>query len=215
MIKVISFDLDSTLIKRTFADGVWLEGLPTIYAEEKKIDIEEAKRYLLKKYDEITDKRIEWYDISYWFTRFNLKHSWKKLLENYKHVIEPYPETEDVLKRIHKKYDLIIISNAKKEFIDIELGESGLKKYFTHIFSSTSDFHKVKKIAEFYIMICDKLKIKPNEMIHVGDHKEFDYLVPKKVGITSFYLDRDQTSDGEFVVSNLEEFEKRIKKLSV
>jgi len=215
MIKVISFDLDSTLIKRTFADGVWLEGLPTIYAEEKKIDIEEAKRYLLKKYDEITDKRIEWYDISYWFTRFNLKHSWKKLLENYKHVIEPYPETEDVLKRIHKKYDLIIISNAKKEFIDIELEESGLKKYFTHIFSSTSDFHKVKKIAEFYIMICDKLKIKPNEMIHVGDHKEFDYLVPKKVGITSFYLDRDQTSDGEFVVSNLEEFEKRIKKLSV
>lgn len=215
MIKIISFDLDSTLIKRTFADGVWLEGLPKIYAEEKKIDIKEAKQFLLSEYDRIGDNRIEWYDISYWFTRFNLKHSWKKLLENYKHVIEPYPETEDVLKRIYKKYDLIIISNAKKEFIDMELEESGLKKYFAHIFSSTSDFHKVKKIAEFYIIICDKLKIKPNEMIHVGDHKEFDYLVPKKVGIPSVYLDRDQTSNGEFVVSNLKEFEKRIKKLSV
>ena len=215
MIKTISFDLDDTLIKRTFADAVWLEGLPKIYAKEKNIDIEKAKQYLLKEYDEITDKRIEWYDISYWFTRFNLKHSWKKLLENYKQVIEPYPETEDVLKKLHKKYDLIIISNAKKEFIDVELDESRLKKYFTHVFSSTSDFHKVKKIAEFYLMICDKLNIKPSEMAHVGDHKEFDYQVPKKVGIQSFYLDRDGTSNGKFVVSNLEEFEERIGKLSV
>jgi len=215
MIKTISFDLDDTLIKRTFADSVWLEGLPKIYAEEKNIDFEEAKQHLLKEYDEITDKRIEWYDISYWFTRFNLKHSWKKLLKNYKHVIEPYPETEDVLKRLHEKYDLIIISNAKKEFIDIELEESGLKKYFTHVFSSTSDFHKVKKIAEFYLMICDKLKIKPNEMIHIGDHEEFDYNTPKKIGITSFYLNRNKTNKGKFTVSNLKEFEERISKLSV
>ena len=135
MIKTISFDLDDTLIKRTFADAVWLEGLPEIYAEEKNINFETAKQHLLKEYDEITDKRIEWYDISYWFQRFNLKYSWKKLLENYKHVIEPYPETKDVLKRLHKKYDLVIISNAKKEFIELELEESGLKKYFTHIFS--------------------------------------------------------------------------------
>lgn len=215
MIKIISFDLDDTLIKRTFADAVWLEGLPKIYAEEKNIDFETAKQYLLKEYDEITDKRIEWYDISYWFTRFNLKHSWKKLLENYKHVVEPYPETVDVLRRLHKKYDLVIISNAKKEFIDIELEESRLKKYFTRVFSSTSDFHKIKKIAEFYLMICDKLNIKPSEMVHIGDHKEFDYQVPKKVGIQSFYLDRDGMSNGKFVVSNLEEFEERIGKLSV
>ena len=64
-------------------------------------------------------------------------------------------------------------------------------------------------------MICNKLKIKPSEMVHVGDHKEFDYQVPKKVGIQSFYLDRNGTSNGEFVVSNLEEFEERIGKLSV
>jgi len=214
MIKIISFDLDDTLIKRTFADAVWLEGLPKIYAEEKDLDFKEAKQYLLKEYDEITDKRIEWYDISYWFARFDLKHSWKKLLENYKHVIEAYPETENVLKRLHKKYDLIIISNAKKEFINIELKESGLKKYFTHIFSSTSDFHKVKKIAEFYLLICDKLEIKPNEMAHVGDHEEFDYNVPKKIGIKPFYLDRNGTNSGDFIVSNLQEFEKRIIKLS-
>jgi putative hydrolase of the HAD superfamily len=215
MIKVISFDLDSTLIKRTFADAVWLEGLPKIYAEEKKIDIEEAKQFLLSEYDRIGDNRIEWYDIGHWFDRFNLKSSWRELLDRYKDVVEAYPETTDVLKRLYKNFDLIIISNAKREFIEIELEEANLKKYFTRVFSSTSDFHKIKKIAEFYLMICDKLKIKPSEMVHVGDHKEFDYQVPKKVGIQSFYLDRDGTSNGKFVVSNLEEFEKRISKLSV
>ncbi|MDH7517342.1 MAG: HAD family hydrolase [Candidatus Thermoplasmatota archaeon] len=210
MIKTISFDLDDTLIKRTFADAVWLKGLPKIYAQEKNIKFEEAKQHLLKEYDKVTDKKTEWYDISYWFDKFNLKHSWKKLLENYKHIIEPYPEVPDVLKRLHKKYDLIVISNAKKEFIDIELKESGLKKYFTHVFSSTSDFHKVKKIAEFYLMICDKLRIEPNEMIHIGDHKEFDYQIPKKVGIRSFYLKREGKNKEKFTVSNLLEFEKRI-----
>jgi len=210
MIKTISFDLDDTLIKRTFADAVWLYGLPKIYAEEKNIKFEEAKQNLIKEYDKVTDERTEWYDINYWFNRFNLKHSWEKLLENYKHIIESYPEVPDVLKRLHKKYDLIIISNAKKEFIDIELKESRLKKYFTCVFSSTSDFHKVKKIAEFYLMICDKLRIEPNEMIHIGDHKEFDYQIPKKVGIRSFYLNREEKNKEKFTVSNLLEFEKII-----
>jgi len=210
MIKTISFDLDDTLIKRTFADAVWLYGLPKIYAEEKNIKFEEAKQNLIKEYDKVTDERTEWYDINYWFNRFNLKHSWEKLLENYKHIIESYPEVPDVLKRLHKKYDLIIISNAKKEFIDIELKESRLKKYFTYVFSSTSDFRKVKKIAEFYLMICDKLRIEPNEMIHIGDHKEFDYQIPKKVGIRSFYLNREEKNKEKFTVSNLLEFEKII-----
>jgi HAD superfamily hydrolase (TIGR01549 family) len=215
MIKVISFDLDSTLVKRTFADAVWLEGLPKIYSEEKNIDFNEAKKFLLSEYDRIGDNSIEWYDIGHWFERFNLKSSWRELLNKYSGVVEAYPETTDVLRRLNKNFSLIIISNAKREFIEIELKETNLKKYFTHVFSSTSDFHKIKKIAEFYLMICNRLKIKPSEMVHVGDHEEFDYNVPKKVGITSFYLDRNETNKGEFIVSNLEEFEKRISNLSV
>jgi len=215
MIKIISFDLDGTLMKSTFADLVWLEGLPRIYASEKEVDVEESKQYIKKEYDKIGDNKVEWYDIGYWFNRFNLHSNWMDLLDKYRYAVEVYPEVPNVLKRLDKKSDLIIISNARREFIEIELEEAGLRKYFTYVFSSTSDFHRVKKITQFYLMICDKLNINPDEMIHMGDHEKFDYQIPKKIGITSFYLNRTKTNSGKFIASDLEEFEKRIDKLLV
>ena len=212
MIKIVSFDLDGTLIKSTYADLVWLEGLPKIFAQEKEVSFGYAKQYLQNEYDKIGDKRVEWYDIEFWFQYYRLQYSWRKLLKNYKKFIETYPEVPEVLKRLYKKYKLIIISNAKKEFIEIELKETKLRNYFTNIFSSISDFHKVKKVTDFYSMICDKLEVNPKELIHIGDNKEFDYIIPKNLGILSLYLDRKKTNRGEFIVHNLKEFEEKLLK---
>jgi putative hydrolase of the HAD superfamily len=51
-------------------------------------------------------------------------------------------------------------------------------------------------------------------MIHVGDHKEFDYLSPQNLGITSYYLDRKENTTGNHVVSDLKQFENKILKHS-
>jgi putative hydrolase of the HAD superfamily len=44
-------------------------------------------------------------------------------------------------------------------------------------------------------------------MAHVGDHKEFDYLSPQKLGINAFYLDRNKTITGPYTVHTLPQFE--------
>jgi hypothetical protein len=44
----------------------------------------------------------------------------------------------------------------------------------------------------------------------VGDHYEFDYLVPRRLGIDAFFLDRLDKQRGEFVIKDLRELEKRI-----
>lgn len=212
MIKIISFDLDGTLMKTRFADLVWLEGLPKIYAKEKNIVVEQAKQYLQQEYDKMGDDKPEWYDLSYWFNYFNLSYDSNELLNEYKHNIETYPEVPLVLKSLSTQYDLIIISNARKEFIEIELEETRLKKYFTHVFSSTSDFKKVKKTTNFYSMICKKLQIKPYEMTHVGDHKDFDYYIPRNIGIIAFFLNRENVDTGEFIVHDLKDFKEKINK---
>lgn len=212
MIKVISFDFDGTIAKHTFADAFWLEGVPQLYAQHHQVDITTAKQLLFEEYDKIGDNRIEWYDPGYWFDRFNLQTDWKKMLTDLQKNVEIYPEAPSVLKRLSTHYALIISSNAKKEFITVQLEQSKLHDYFTEIFSSTSDFHTIKKVTEFYAMICKKLRIEPHEMIHVGDHKQFDFLAPKKLGITSYYLDREKNTKGPHVVSNLNDFEKELKK---
>ena len=214
MIKVISFDFDGTIVTHKFADDFWLEGVPKLYAKQNHINLKAAQKYLLEEYDKIGDKRIEWYDPEYWFNRFKINNNWEDLLKQYKQSVEIYPDVVPALKRLSQNYPLIVSSNAKREFIDIQLNFSDLKKYFTHIFSSTSDFHTVKKVTDFYDMICKKLTIKPQEMVHVGDHKEFDYLSPRKLGIIAFYLDRNKNSTGPYTVNTLSQFEELIIKRS-
>jgi putative hydrolase of the HAD superfamily len=214
MIKIISFDFDGTIAKHTFADAFWLEGVPALYAKQHHVDVEAAKKYLFEEYDKIGDNRIEWYDPGYWFDRFDLQADWEKMLLKYQKNVEIYPEVPSVLKRLSASYILIVSSNAKKEFIDVQLRQSKLSGYFDQIFSSTSDFHTVKKVTDFYAMICKKLRIQPQEMIHVGDHKEFDYLSPQNLGITSYYLDRKENTTGNHVVSDLKQFENKILKHS-
>jgi GMP/IMP 5'-nucleotidase len=214
MIKVISFDFDGTIAKHTFADALWLKGVPALYAKQQHVDIETAKKYLFKEYDKIGDNRIEWYDPGYWFDRFDLQADWKKMLLKYRKNVEIYSEVPSVLKRLSTHYSLIISSNAKKEFIDVQLKQSKLSGYFDKIFSSTSDFHTVKKVTDFYAMICKKLSIRPQEIIHVGDHKEFDFLSPQKLGITAFFLDRTKTITGSCIVHDLSQFEETVIKRS-
>ena len=203
MIKIISFDLDGILVKTTFAEKVWLEGLPKLYAKEKKIPIKHAKQYIYKQYEKIDKDRKEWYDIEWWFKQFQLKEHWKNLLSNYRHTIQLYPETIETLERLSKKFELIIISNAKREFVEIQIEETKIKPYFKYIFSSLSDFNKIKKSPEVYKQILTLLKIQPHEIIHVGDNKEFDYDSPQKIGIKSFYLNHEKPEKGNQSIHSL------------
>ena len=210
IIKIISFDLDGTLVKPTYADKVWLEGLPKLYSKEKNISIKQSKQYIYKQYEKIGKNRKEWYDIDWWFKKFQLKEQWQNLINNYRYSIQLYPETIEMLEKLSKKFDLIIISNAKREFVEIQLEETNLKPYFKHIFSSLSDFNEVKKIPNVYKQILSLLKIKPHEIIHVGDSKEFDYESPQKIGIKSFYLNRKKTEKRNHIIHSLSALEKII-----
>ena len=79
---------------------------------------------------------------------------------------------------------------------------------FERIFSATSDFREVKKTKGFYQRICQILGTRPQEIVHVGDHYEFDYVVPRSLGIHAFYLDRSGERKGEFIIPDLRDLEK-------
>ncbi|MFC1967990.1 HAD family hydrolase [Chloroflexota bacterium] len=155
---------------------------------------------------------MEWYDIEYWLKHFDLHLDPRELLYSRKHNIVVYPETWSVIENLSTDHRLIIISNAAREFIEIEIGE--LESSFAETFSSVSDFHQTKKEADLYLKLCHSLKIRPGQLYHVGDNYVFDYLVPREVGINAFYLDRDKQRTGEYVVRSLKEFEEKIKCLN-
>ncbi|MBE0516113.1 MAG: HAD family hydrolase [Methanophagales archaeon] len=220
-VQVFSFDVDGTLVGPGFADSVWLRGIPAAYAEKEGLSFEAAFEHIKREYDQIGENRIEWYKIDYWLKRFGLEIPCEKLFNEYKGEIRIYEEVEGVLNVLKEEgYELIISSNAATEFIEFQT--KPLKKFFSRVFSATSDFREVKKSDDYYARVCELLGVKPQAVVHTGDHWVFDFLNPRKIGINAYYLARNRrrsradekstNSEGvkakeedEFVISDLNE----------
>ncbi len=210
--KVISFDMDGTLVDPEYTEWVWIHGIPTLYAEKMGIPFKEAKEFVINEYLKVGEEELEWYDIKYWFHFFNLGQNWKTLMEQYSDKINVYPDVNHLLERLRSRVKLVLTSNAGREFIDIEMEVTGLRRYFDQIFSATSDFNQVKKTIGFYKRICQILKVHPYEVVHIGDHYEFDFLVPRSLGIQAYYLDRSGEKKGEFILKGIDELEEKLYK---
>jgi putative hydrolase of the HAD superfamily len=203
-IRVVSFDLDGTITDSSFADSVWLDGIPRVYALEKRISLEDAKREVKSEYDKVGRGKLEWYSLDYWIKKFGLNISPSEVLKSYKHRIKIFPEVPRVLENLKsKKFRLIVISNAQREFVDLELEETHITHYFDRVFSSTSDFRLIKDAAGLYSGVCRICDIVPQEMAHVGDDRYFDFEVPKRLGILAFYLDRTRQCREESAIHSL------------
>jgi putative hydrolase of the HAD superfamily len=204
--RIVSFDLDGTLTDISFVDSVWLEGMPRQYALKNHVPFEVAKRRVIGEYGKVGRERLEWYDMSYWIRRFGLDVSAKEILSSFEHRIMIYPEVHDVLEMLREKgFRLIIVTNARREFADLELEKTNILPYFERVFSSTSDFGLVKNAVGVYRKVCSICDVLPGEVVHVGDDRSFDFDVPSKLGIMAFYLDRTSKHSGEFVIRSLKE----------
>ncbi len=100
MIKIISFDIDKTLITGDFDTQVWMVDLPKFYAEKKNISFEEAKNFVYQKYEEHKGDN-KWTSLPFWFNMFGLK-DWQKLLSQNSHLIKFNDGALEVLEELHK-----------------------------------------------------------------------------------------------------------------
>jgi HAD superfamily hydrolase (TIGR01549 family) len=191
-IKIISFDVEGTLVTTDFSSAIWFEGIPGDYAAKHSLPFEEAKQFVFDEYARVGDQRAEWYDINYWMDHFGLGSS-EKFLARYRDRVQVFPEVIDVLDSLGAKYKMIVCSATPREFLAHLLDD--LKPYFIEIFSSTSDF-KSPKTRDFYKNICQKMEATPKNILHIGDNLQFDYQSAADAGLHAYYLDRkDEQKD--------------------
>ena len=191
--KVISFDLDGTLTDSSFANFIWLEEIPRLYAKKNKISFDAAKKTVLDNYNKVGSEKLEWYNIKYWFNKYNIKKNPTEMIASHKNKVKLFDDVNLTLKKLSKlNKKIIIISNARREFVDLEIQQTKIKKFFNHIFSATSDFNLTKNKPTIFQEVCKICKISPFEMIHIGDDYKFDYQVPKQIGIRAIHLNREK-----------------------
>lgn len=216
MIKAISFDLDGTLVDRAFDDAVWLEEIPKMYAEKHKIPFKDAQDKVFANYyrgqyiEELPFE--EWTNIEYWMKRFGLG-DWKKLVTRLKKHVFVYDDVYAALASLHKKYKLIVVSNAHENFLQVKLEAEKLKEHFDHIYSCPSEFG-LKKSKPVFQKILQRLKLKPEEIVHVGDDHDGDYLTPRELGMRAFHLLRGRKRTGKYEITSLKGLSDKIKQSS-
>lgn len=205
--KLISFDLDGTLVSAKYGDMVWNYGIPEEYAKKYSISFEEARERVIGEYKTLGDSHILWYDITYWIDRFGLSVDPNELLDRYESYIIVADSAKETLDMLKERYILIVASNAARIFVEKELEYSGLTPYFRNIISATSDFGIIKKGEDFYRKICGEMNVRPEEVIHVGDHPVFDYFSPISVGIDAYLF---KSRDPEFSLNHSEDIKDRV-----
>ncbi len=200
--KVISFDADGTLVDTNFTDSVWFEGIPKLCAKRWGVPFEESLKIVKLEYKRIGPERVEWYDLDYWIKKFSLGGK-TKLLQGYSDRARLYPEVEGVVKKLSREYNVVIASASSREFLDLEMKRTGIRKYFSRVFSSISDFGTIGKSTDFFRHVCGEMEIQPSELLHVGDRRDHDFTVPRKLGIKAVLLDREGKRSGEWVIHDL------------
>ena len=170
-----------------FSYAIWFELIPGRYSERYGLSLEEASMKVRQAYESVGDQRLEWYDVQYWFTRFDLGNA-DIAMEELQPRVQYYPDTKDVLKQLQSRYTLSVASGSPRPFLKHLLRD--IEHHFSAIYSSTTDFQQVKT-AEFWAGMCRDLDVDPGQVIHIGDHIQFDFIEPASIGIKAFHLDRD------------------------
>jgi len=102
-----------------------------------------------------------------------------------------YEDVEPTLKELKSKgYRLIVISNVSSlDNLSIYLSRVGLRDYFECLIASgTVGFEKPD--SRIFELALEKAGVSPEEMVHIGDDYEADYLGAENAGLIGVLLDR-------------------------
>lgn len=190
-VKIVSFDAEGTLVTPDFSYAVWFEAIPERYAEKNGLNLEQARQAVEKEYRKVGDQRVEWYNIRYWFEELGLGIP-DRVMQRCQSQVRYYPEVKDVLISLGERYKLIVASGSSRDFLFYLLKD--IQSYFSGVYSSITDFGQLKT-TDFYSKMCQALLVAPEQVIHIGDNRQFDFVAPSEIGIQAFHLDRKQQTE--------------------
>ncbi len=192
MIKAIAFDLDNTLIdfwqmKEKSCDAaaraMVKQGLKTnrrravreIFRtyDAKGYEYQEVFTDLIKKYNKKLDLRILGAGVA----------AYQKVKSE---MLFPYPDVKPVLKKLKRKYKLAIATDSPKLQPFTRLAALGILSYFDTIVTF-DDTHKHKPDPAPFRFLLKKLKLKPEQVIFVGDSPRRDLPGARAVGMVAVF----------------------------
>ena len=114
-------------------------------------------------------------------------------------VWDLYPEAAEVLKLLHERFDLAVISNFDARLRMI-LEHLGVSQFFSHVFLS-SEIGADKPDPEIYRRALQLSGAAPDKTLHVGDDPGRDWEGARSAGLAIFQLERPHNSLRELLAA--------------
>lgn len=210
MIKAVIFDLDGTLLDRDAS----LKSFIDAQYERFKSHLEKVpKSRYAERFIELDARGMVWKDRVYrqLAEEFELPVAWEELLEdymiNFKQHCAPFPHMKFLLEQLKgKSLRLGIISNGKGQFQLDAIQALGIEPYMDVILISEWEGMK-KPDRRLFRMAVERLGVKPEEAMYVGDHPDNDIKGARTAGLKTIWKRDAQWSSAEadYIIEDLAE----------
>ena len=146
-VDTVLLDMDGTLLDLNFDNHFWLEFVPSRFAEQNKLTIEQAKLQLVPLFKEMEGK-LEWYCLDYWSEVLKLDIAGLKT--EISGLISVLPHVIEFLEAVHNSSrKLILVTNAHRASLDLKMDKTCLQPFFDQIISS-HDYGASKETQVFW-----------------------------------------------------------------
>lgn len=185
---VISFDIFDTLLLRPYAKPtdlfLHLEKIhQTAGFKDARIQAEKQARQINADAEDITlDDIYAQLDKKY-------KHCQNLELQLERQILYPNPDLKEIFDYAKKQKKRIIITSdmyLPEDFLSDVLAQKGFAE-FDKIYLSSS-IRKTKDTGTLYQHILDDLKVKPADILHMGDNLKSDKIKAEKAGLHSIFF---------------------------
>jgi len=220
-IKAIIFDLDNTLID--FMSFKWKATNAAVTAMIKaglNVDKKKVMRIVKELYDR---HGIEYQKVFDDLLKQTIGHVDQRILAAgvvaYKRVkgdmLQTYPNAVPVLKKLKKRVPSIgVVSDAPKFQAWTRLFEMKLDKYFDFVLTP-EDTKAFKPSGLPFKKVIEVLKVKPHEVLAIGDWMSRDVLPAKKLGMKTVLARYGNTTHepgkADYEIDNIKELLKIVK----
>lgn len=206
---VISFDIFDTLLKRDVTEPADVFRLMAIKAEacrkdfvQRRVLAESAARSakqgqevtlaeIYQQMDNLTDVQKEA------FMQLELKTEQQLLTVNVPML--------RVYQACHKKKKKILITSDMYlpfSFIEKVLWKNGISGY--HQLYLSCDRMRMKEDGSLFSLILKEQKCSPERMLHIGDSRHSDYQMPRKQGISAYWIPKNLVNTDRLNFANSE-----------
>ena len=159
-------DMDGTILDLAYDNYMWLTHVPSHWAEQNDMSLEDARRLLLEKFG-AAQGDLRWYCLDHWSEHLGLDVL--QLHRDNHHKIDFLPGARAFLQQMRDaNIRLLLVTNSHQSTLDLKEEVTGLVEFFDGVHTS-HEYGYAKERQEFWHALREDTGFDPETTMFVDD----------------------------------------------